>query len=572
MVNKLKLACLQVSAREYEDRYENKENILKMIDKAADSHPQLMVLPECAYPAYYISPLIVKNSLEFHKSTLELIDEVKEKAKLYKCYIALGIVETDIIENILYNSALLINPEGKEINRFQKSYLWHFDSHWFCAGEQYPVIETGFGKVGMFICADGRLPEIVRCLSLQGADILIDLTNWVTSGFEKETLTNPQVEYMIPTRALENRVWIIAANKVGMEAKSILYCGKSAVFAPDGQIAKIASSSQEEILFYEISLEEAIDKSIDHQINIIDDRRPELYSELVQPTNTLPIYSIMKKRIGLKKTNPLTAVVQIEFGDNFKKYLQKIEFFINNLLEQETNIIIFPESNFIFPESGDEVINKIKQITKNRKVLCAITLVEKTGEVYYKTTFLVESGKLRGKYRKTHLEREEKNLFTSGDLGLPAFKTSYGYMGVMIGYEGIFPEIARTLTLKGADLIIWPSKFTNDRQINICRSRGAENKIFIACSNSISHQSNGHSLLTSPSGQILTSCLDKTEQASLSSLNLLLSRNKDIVPHTNTILNRKPDTYKILTQQINEIDSTNLNQLREVNFENRTHN
>jgi len=548
MVNKLKVACLQVSAREYEDRYENKENILRMIDKAADSRPQLIVLPECVYPAYYISPLIVKNSLEFQKSTLELIAEIKGKAKLYKCYIALGIVETDIIENILYNSALLINPEGQEINRFRKSYLWHFDSHWFCAGEQYPVIETEFGKVGMFICADGRLPEIVRCLSLQGADILIDLTNWVTSGFEKETLTNPQVEYMIPTRALENRVWIIAANKVGMEAKSILYCGKSAVFTPDGEVAKIASSFQEEILFYEISLEEAIDKSIDHQINTIDDRRPELYSELVQPTNTLPIYSIMKKKTGLKNPNPLTAVMQIEFENNFKKYLQKIEFFINILLEQETNIIIFPECDFIFPESGDEVINKVKQITKNRKVLCAITIAEKADESYYKTTFLIESGKLRGKYRKTHLEREEKNIFSPGDLDLPVFKTSYGYIGVMIGYEGIFPEISRTLTLKGADIIIWPSKFSNNKQINISRSRGAENKIFIACSNSISHQSSGHSIITSPSGQILTSCLGKIEQASLSSLNLLLSRNKDIVPHTNTILDRKPETYKILTQ------------------------
>jgi len=550
MVNKLKVACLQISAREYEDRYENKENILRMIDKAADSRPQLIVLPECVYPAYYISPLIVKNPLEFQKSTLELINEVKEKAKLYKCYIALGIVETDLIENIFYNSALLINPEGREISRFRKSYLWHFDSRWFCAGEQYPVAETEFGKVGMFICADGRLPEIVRCLSLQGADILLDLTNWVTTGFEKETLTNPQVEYMIPTRALENRVWIIAANKVGMEAKSILYCGKSAVFTPDGQIAKIASSFQEEILFYEIPLEKPMDKLIDHQINIIDDRRPELYSELVRPTNTLPIHSIMKKKANLKNPNPLTAVVQVEFEDNFKRYLQKIEFFINNLLEQETNIIIFPECDFIFPESGDEVINKVKQITKNRKVLCAITLIEKAGESYYKTTFLIESGKLRGKYRKTHLEKEEKKLFSPGDLGLPVFKTSYGYIGIMIGYEGIFPEIARTLTLKGADIILWPSKFSNDRQINICRSRGAENKIFVACSNSICHQGTGHSLITSPSGQILTSCLRKSKQASLSTLCLQLSRNKDIVPHTNTILNRKPETYKILLNNI----------------------
>ena len=550
MVNKLKVACLQVSAREYEDRYENKENILRIIDRAAESHPQLMVLPECVYPAYYISPLIVKNSLEFQQSTLELIAEVKQRAKLYKCYIALGIVETDLIENIFYNSALLFNPEGQEISRFRKSYLWHFDSHWFCAGEQYPIAETEFGKVGMFICADGRLPEIVRCLSLQGADILLDLTNWVTSGFEKETLTNPQVEYMIPTRALENRIWIIAANKVGMEAKSILYCGKSAVFTPDGQVAKIASSCREEILFYEISLEEAIDKSIDHQINIIDDRRPKLYSELAQPTDTLPIYSIMKKKTNPKNPNPLTAVVQIEFEDNFKKYLQKIEFFINNLGEQETDIIIFPECDFIFPESGDEVIRKVKQITKDRKVLCAITLIEKADGSYYKTTFLIEAGKLRGKYRKTHLEREEKNQFAPGDLGLPVFQTSYGHIGVMMGYEGIFPEISRTLTLKGADLIIWPSKFNNDRQINICRSRGAENKIFIACSNSICRQGTGHSLITSPSGQILTSCLGKTEQASLSSLNLLLSRNKDIVPHTNTILDRKPESYKILLNNI----------------------
>jgi len=335
-----------------------------------------------------------------------------------------------------------------------------------------------------------------------------------------------------------------------MEAKSILYCGKSAVFTPDGEVAKIASSCQEEILFYEISLEEALNKSIDNQINIINDRRPELYSELIQPTDTLPVYSIMKKKTGPKNPNPLTAVVQIEFEDNFRKYLQKIEFFVNILLEQETDIIVFPECDFIFPENGEEIIHKIKQITKDRKVLCAITIVEKADKSYYKTTFLIESGMLQGKYRKTHLERVEKSLFSPGDLGLPVFRTSYGYMGVMMGYEGLFPEIARILTLKGADLIIWPSKFSNDRQVNICRSRGAENKIFVACSNAISHQSNGHSLITSPSGQILTSCLGKTEQASLSSLNLLLSRNKDIVPHTNTILNRKPDTYKVLLKNI----------------------
>lgn len=552
MVNKLKVACLQIRAREYKDRDKNKENILKMVDKAAKLQPQLMVLPECAYPTYYLSPLMVKHPDEFYQSTLDLIAKIKERAKKYKCYIALGIAENDLSKKTLYNSALLIDPNGEQIGSFRKSYLWHFDSHWFSTDDQYPVFETEFGKVGIFICSDGRLPEIVRCLSLKGADILIDLTNWVTSGFDKKSLTNPQVEYMIPTRALENRVWIIAANKVGMEAKTILYCGKSGIFTPDGKVAKIASSCQEEILVYEIPLEKSIDKSVDNQINLIKDRKPELYSELVQPTNVLPIYSIMKEKLNSQTSTPLTGVVQLQIENNLEKYLQKIEFFINNLLEQEANIIIFPENEFIFPEKGEEIIHKVRQITKNSKVICAITIAEKVVQSYYKTTFLIKSGKILGKYRKTHLEREENNLYTPGDLELPVFQTPYGYIGIMIGYEGLFPEISRILTLKGADMIIWPSKFNNDRQINICRTRSAENKIFVTCSNSIYHQGSGHSLITSPSGQILTSCLGKIEQASLSPLFLHLSRNKNIVPHTNTILNRQPESYRILVNNISK--------------------
>jgi predicted amidohydrolase len=97
MVNKLKVACLQIRAREYKDRDKNKENILKMVDKAAKLQPQLVVLPECAYPAYYLSPLMVKHPDEFYQSTLDLIAEIKGRAKKYKCYIVLGIVESNIL-------------------------------------------------------------------------------------------------------------------------------------------------------------------------------------------------------------------------------------------------------------------------------------------------------------------------------------------------------------------------------------------------------------------------------------------------------------------------------------------
>jgi len=53
MMKKLKIACLQVKAKEYKQRYETKENILKMIDIAGKERPGLIVLPEAVYPAYY---------------------------------------------------------------------------------------------------------------------------------------------------------------------------------------------------------------------------------------------------------------------------------------------------------------------------------------------------------------------------------------------------------------------------------------------------------------------------------------------------------------------------------------
>ena len=549
MMKKLKIACLQVKAKEYKQRYETKENILKMIDIAGKERPGLIVLPEAVYPAYYLSPLIVKDINEFYESSLKLIEQVKERAKKYHCYIAIGIVENDLKEKILYNSALLINPDGKEICRVRKSFLWHFDSKWFSAGDKYPVVETDIGKIGMFVCADGRLPEIPRCLSLQGADILIDLTNWVTGGFKEENLTNPQAEYMIPVRALENKIWIIASNKVGMEANSILYCGKSAIFTPQGEVAKMATSYKEEILFCEISLDASKNTSANHKIDAIQDRRPELYSELAQPTKSIPIYTIMKEEFHTQNLSPLTAIVQIDAKNDFKDYLDKITFHIENLIEQDAELIIFPENNFIFPEKGKEIINRICQMTLDSKIICALTVIEKSAQKYYKTTYLLNSGKIIGKYRKTHLEKDERSMLTPGDLGLPVFKTSYGYLGIMLGYEGFFPEIARTLTLKGADIIIWPSKFNNDQQIKISRSRSAENKIFVACSNSLSGQGNGHSLISSPSNNILTSCLQNIEQSNMAPLCLQLSRNKNIVPHTNAILNRNPESYQILIKK-----------------------
>jgi len=548
MKHKCKVACLQVKAREYKDRNLTENNILEMIDTAGRENAQLLVLPEAVYPVYYLSSLFVKDPDEFNNSTLNLIKKIKRKAKKYQCYIAFGFVENDQKNKKLYNAAMLVNTEGKEILRARKSYLWHFDADWFSSGIDFTVAKTEFGKVGMFICADGRLPEIPRCLSLNGANIMLDLTNWVTGGFKKENLSNPQAEYMVPVRAMENQAWIIAANKVGLEANSILYCGKSAVFTPQGEIAKMATSYKEEILYYEIPLKSIESKETD-EMDFQNERRPELYGILTLPNKNTPIYSLMMEKKSRNCSPLFTAVTQLDFNTNFKDYLNQIIFSIKNMIQQKAKLIILPENQFIFPEKGKDIIERICKVFQDKKAMIAISVIERIEEKYFKTTFLLYSGKIIGKYRKTHLDNNEKELLKPGDLGLPVFHTPYGNIGIMIGYEGYYPEIARVLSLKGAEIIIWPSKFGKDQQVKISQCRSSENKIFIACSNSISGKGNGHSLITSPSGHVLSACLENKEQSCMASLLLQLSLNKNIVPNTDVIINRNPKKYQILIQE-----------------------
>jgi len=118
---------------------------------------------------------------------------------------------------------------------------------------------------------------------------------------------------------------------------------------------------------------------------------------------------------------------------------------------------------------------------------------------------------------------------------------------MMLDCEGYFPEIARILTLKGAQIIIWPCQFSANEQLRLSQTRSAENKIFIVCPNSIDGNFNGHSLITNPNGQIIAGCLENSEMASMSKISINLARDKIIVPFTNAILDRKPASYQLLT-------------------------
>ncbi len=547
----IRIACLQLEAMPYHKQSENKEKILRFIEQASRSKPDLIILPECAYPCYFLSPHIIGSYTTLSLLTEQFLLEIRNYAKKYQTFIAIGVPEYVKEEDVLFNTALLINDEGEEIGRVRKSFLWHFDNHWFKSDHHYPVFNTKIGRIGLFICADGRLPEIVRCLALQNAEILLDLTNLVTNGLERRAWSNPQVEFMIPTRALENKVWIVAANKIGCEEKSIQYCGKSSFFSPEGKVIAMASTDQEEILIEDVDLTQSHNKQMSNFIDVFENRHSEEYNILTLPSSELLILRNQHQKVKNIEQNPFAAVIQTDESPDIKRYLQKIEFFFHTLREQEVNIFSFSQNNKIPASQNQFVLDLLKDLTKDKPAVCSIVLNEQEDTRKYKTIFLLESGKIIGKYRKTHLEFHERDKIDSGEHNYEVYETHFGSIGMMLDYEGYFPEIARILTLKGAEIIIWSCQFSQDEQLKICQTRSAENKIFIICPNAIQGQFSGHSLITSPSGQIIAGCLKNSEMASMSKISINLAKDKIIVPHTNAILGRQPESYNLLTSQEN---------------------
>jgi predicted amidohydrolase len=231
------VALLQLRAHDRGDFTERWPSIRARVSAAAESGAELIVLPEGTVPAYVIGT----NPVE---------PELLEMAARDMIAIAAGNATTIVYgggrfaDGVLRNCAYVVTPEGIS-GTADKCFLWHFDRRWFAPGTTLEPITTPVGRLGVLICADGRIPTIASTLVERGAEILVMPTAWVSSGREPAVLENIQADLLINVRAMENGVPLVAANKVGVEARSVAYCGKSAIVAADGSFVARADQESE---------------------------------------------------------------------------------------------------------------------------------------------------------------------------------------------------------------------------------------------------------------------------------------------------------------------------------------
>ena len=503
----MKVACVQQQARAVWEYLEAKKDIFGYIDEAGKAGTDLLLIPECAYPAYFVA--IDDNEFEKAMSLQdEILAGIKERAEKYGMYIAIGLVYRE--GGKTYNAGLLFDDKGQLINKAYKSNHWHFDHKCFEPGRSFEIFDTKFGRMGMIVCADGRIPEIARILAIKGARVIIDLVNLVASASDPKALMNQQYAFILSVRAMENNTWLLAANKCGVEAKTVGYLGRSMVINPDGKIVADCPTDEAMILYYDLDLADTAP---------IKGRRPEQYSALTTPTEKLPIYK--------KMTSPLSSALDMELyvttvqfaPSGLEDYIEKSAYYIKAAELADSGIISLP----LLPQEADleGIAKKLMGAIKGSAVATIAC-----GAPDRRRGLCFTKDRILGKWSKG----TEPCVCETGKAGL----------SMLFDDEPYIPELPRVTMLKGAEIVIWCDGETRPMDLKVMQTRSAENKMFMIRTSCLESDA---SCVTNPSGGVSTSVLKGSEMSAGTLLFKTDGLCKSVIPGTNIVTGRRPECY-----------------------------
>ncbi len=171
--------------------------------------------------------------------------------------------------------------------------------------------------------------------------------------------------------------------------------------------------------------------------------------------------------------------------------------------------------------------------------------------IYNSAIAISATGDVVGIYRKIHLFYLEKSAFTPGDKPPQVWEIGGAQVGIMICYDWIYPETARSLALQGADIIAHPANLVLPHAPQAMRTRSIENRVFTITSNRIGDEAIdnqqfhfiGQSIVYAPHGKCLLSASDEESVALVTEIDLSMARNKQITSNNHLWQDRRPEMY-----------------------------
>jgi N-carbamoylputrescine amidase len=255
---------------------------IPFIEDAAAKGVQILCLQEIFYGPYFCA----EQKTKWYNSTERIPDGptvklMQEFAKRYEMVMVVPIYEEEMT-GVYYNTAAVIDADGSYLGKYRKTHIPQVDpgfweKFYFRPGNLgYPVFQTRYAKVGVYICYDRHFPEGARCLGLNGAEIMFNPSATVAG------LSEYLWELEQPAHAVANGYFVGAINRVGIEEpwKIGEFYGKSYFCNPRGKIIAQASRDKSELVVADLDLD--MIKEVRETWQFFRDRRPDAYESLVK--------------------------------------------------------------------------------------------------------------------------------------------------------------------------------------------------------------------------------------------------------------------------------------------------
>jgi len=257
------------------------ENLLamgKFIDKICTKQKvDLVAFPELVTTGYELGVQFTEVAERVPGHSINLI---AQRAADYSTHIVFGLATKEKVESILYNAAVLIGSDGELLGEYRKLHLPGEERLAFRPGFRLPVFETAFGLVGILLGWDLAFPEAARSLALDGAELVVACASWGHASAQDRDVSLEEWRTYIHARALENSLYVVAANRIG-EEPSYQFFGDSRIVGPRGE-TYVYIDEEVEGAYAVATLDLDAVRKTREDLQLIQCRQPQAYRSLVR--------------------------------------------------------------------------------------------------------------------------------------------------------------------------------------------------------------------------------------------------------------------------------------------------
>lgn len=480
----VRVAAVQFAATA--DVAANLATCLRMMDQAAEQRPEVMVLPEFVnHIAWYT------DAEHCYRVAVELdgdfLSALAARAARHRCYLKVNVTLRRAGGRVTGTNVLL-GPDGARLAVNDKQVLMGNENNFLePATENGPVTVTPLGAFGMYACMDGVINEVTRGLALRGADVLLNSLN---------SFAHDEASLHIPVRAAENKVFVVAANKVGdlvpphlvasvaarlkIAPHFLQGAGESQIVAPDGTVLAKGPRTGEAVVVADIDVSQAGDKRRPDGTDLFATRRPELYGPIGQP----PVDEHVRKR-GAVSVDAAVLQLKAEGSEAVEEAAEAIA----EAARAGVQLLVLPE---LFQLPGGRVTDPVQAAADSERMVQTLhtalqssaggiavmtSAVERTNDGCQHVGVLLTRAGVA--LRQPQLHRAGRHPWVTA-LGheLHYADLPWGRVAIVVGNDAIYPETFRLAALQDVDVAGVPTTLLERWEMATgLLERAAENRL-----------------------------------------------------------------------------------------------